>query len=103
MATKNEKMMIDTIYQQTVSKAEEKIAKQLAEDQEERGFEHGSALYGVLKRDLEKATAGINVIYEYNEEYDMNMVATHENNVMKYDATATRLLKAVEAINTYVL
>lgn len=103
MATKNEKMLIDTIYQQAVIKAEEKLAKQLAEDRAERGFENGSALYGALKRDLEKATKGIGIIYEYDEEYDMNMVATHENNVMKYDATATRLLKAVEAINTYVL
>ncbi len=103
MATKNEKMMIDTIYQQTVRMAEEKINKQLKEDQEIRGFEHGSCLYGALKKDLEKATKGIGIIYEYNEEYETDMVATHENNVMKYDATPMRLLKAIEAINTYIL
>ena len=103
MATKNEKMLIDTIYQRTVIKAEKKIAKQLKEDQEIRGFENGSCLYGALKKDLEKATEGIGYIYEYNEEYEMNMVATHENNVIKYDATALKLLKAIEEINTYVL
>ena len=103
MATKKEKMLIDTIYQTTIRKAEEKIAKQLKEDQEIRGFKNGSCLYGALKKDLDKATKGIGVIYEYNEEYDIDTVACHENNVMKYDASALRLLKAIDDINTYIL